>query len=222
MGQVAPIVDIVVVEPDNELLGSMEATLRSAGYSVFATADGSRLLDVVRACAPSCIILDLGLTASIALDLVKHLSGLTCATPVIVMSSKPSVAIIVEAMRNGASNFIEKPVDPSVLLMCIQHSISTVPERAEVSLNKLLSETKPGQKLLTEREREVLKELAGGASSKEAGRRLGISPRTVDVHRARIKEKLKAKRAVDLVRMVYDAGGDADPPKSREVMSVQR
>ena len=87
--------------------------------------------------------------------------------------------------------------------------------RPQVSRNRVEGETDgavaprfPGDDRLTEREREVLAQITNGASNKEAGRRLGISPRTIEVHRARIMEKLKAKNAADLVRIVLTNGRD--------------
>jgi len=109
----------------------------------------------------------------------------------------------VEAIKNGALDFIEKPFDAKTVVTRIREAVEAWDRRAAgkdaVSVQNLQF---PGHELLTPREREVLNHIASGASNKEAGRLLGISPRTIEVHRARIMEKLGAKNAADLVRIV--------------------
>ncbi len=112
----------------------------------------------------------------------------------------------VDAIKHGALDFIEKPFDAETVVARVREAIEAWVRRAENGYGDILSQQFPGHELLTPREREVLGQIAGGDSNKEAGRKLGISPRTIEVHRARIMEKLGAKNAADLVRIVLSDG----------------
>jgi FixJ family two-component response regulator len=109
----------------------------------------------------------------------------------------------VEAIKNGALDFIEKPFRAGDVAARVRDAIEAKARRAaDATSGAITDRAFPGHDQLTPREREVLSQLAAGASNKEAGRHLGISPRTVEVHRARIMEKAGAKNAADLVRIV--------------------
>ncbi len=131
---------------------------------------------------------------------MKQLAALRFAPPVFVISGQPDVAMAVEAMKLGALDFIEKPFAASVMIERVRDAVAAY-ERSTAGHIEGLSDF-PGRSLLTRRERDVLALVANGASNKEAGRRLGISPRTIEVHRARIMDKLGAKNAADLIRIV--------------------
>jgi two-component system response regulator FixJ len=124
------------------------------------------------------------------------------------MSGPVRSSIVVDAIKSGAVDFLEKPFVPAHLVTCIRNSVPRLRHHCEIPPAQPCGRAFRKFDLLTGRESEVLEHIAHGASSKEAGRRLGISPRTVDVHRARIKKKLHAKRAVDLVRIVFGTNGD--------------
>jgi FixJ family two-component response regulator len=109
----------------------------------------------------------------------------------------------VEAIKHGAHDFIEKPFDADTVLTRIREALEARAAKADPRSDAILLAPFPGEEQLTPREREVLERIALGASNKEAGRQLGISPRTIEVHRARIMEKLGAKNTADLVRIVY-------------------
>jgi FixJ family two-component response regulator len=106
----------------------------------------------------------------------------------------------VQAMKLGAADFLEKPFSAGVLIDRVREAVLTY-RRSVVGQIDGLSDF-PGLDLLTRRERDVLAQVTRGASNKEAGRRLGISPRTIEVHRARIMDKLGARNAADLMRIV--------------------
>jgi FixJ family two-component response regulator len=111
----------------------------------------------------------------------------------------------VEAIKSGALDFIEKPFDAATVVTRVREAVEAWARRSQRgagSSGDILSKSFPGHDLLTSRERDVLGQIAAGSSNKQAGRELGISPRTIEVHRARIMEKLGAKNAADLVRIV--------------------
>jgi FixJ family two-component response regulator len=128
----------------------------------------------------------------------------------------------VEAIRNGALDFIEKPFDPATVAVRVRDAMRAWQNAG--SDDALLTRDFPGRDRLTARERDVLGRIVQGASNKEAGRELGISPRTVEVHRARIMEKLGARNAADLMRIVLAKGRGrrGEPPPVRPLSLAQR
>ena len=132
----------------------------------------------------------------------------SCPAPVFISSGQGAIPLAVYATSHGARGFIEKPFDADTVVERVREAIAAQAQRAGNGSGDLLTAHFPGHGLLTPREREVLVQIANGASNKEAGRKLGISPRTIEVHRARIMEKLGAKNAADLVRIVLKDGRD--------------
>jgi FixJ family two-component response regulator len=113
----------------------------------------------------------------------------------------------VDAIKNGAFDFIEKPFRANEIVARVREAIAAQERRQfETKASKSPSFRLAGREPLTQREQDVLTQIIAGASSKEAGRQLGISWRTIEVHRARIMGKLGAKNTADLVRIVYDEG----------------
>lgn len=130
--------------------------------------------------------------------------------PVIVCAEDPQLERVVGAIKSGALDFIEKPFRGSEIVARLDEAIGAYARRqAENASPKFSSLHFPGREPLTRREREVLEQFASGASNKEAGRTLGISPRTIEDHRANIMKKLGARNAADLVRIVMTASRNA-------------
>jgi FixJ family two-component response regulator len=172
------------------------------GYHVSGFADGNSFLAAARARPPACIILDVHMPGRSGLDILKELNAQHYEAPIFIISGKADIPMAVDAIKNGARDFIEKPFDASTVVASVRGAIAAVARRGDGETNGLPAVEFPGRELLTPREREVLMLITSGASNKEAGRELGISPRTIEVHRARIMEKLGAKNAADLVRIV--------------------
>jgi FixJ family two-component response regulator len=122
------------------------------------------------------------------------------------ISGRGDISVAVDAIKNGAHDFIEKPFKADAVCERVYEAITFTERRANQS-NGLPVRQFHGHDLLTRREHEVLGQIANGASNKEVGRCLGISMRTVEVHRAHIMEKLSARNAADLVRIVLSNGG---------------
>jgi FixJ family two-component response regulator len=112
----------------------------------------------------------------------------------------------VSAIKLGAVDFIQKPFDAETVVASVRDAMAALERQAGNRDTTVF----PGSDLLTPRERDVLREITAGASNKEAGRILGISPRTIEVHRARIMEKLGARNAADLVRIVLTSSSTGD------------
>jgi FixJ family two-component response regulator len=193
-------VPVFIVDDDSSVRDDLSLLLKREGFLPKSFSDGTSFLDAVRETLPACVVLDLNLPGRSGLELLVDLSRLKLSPPVIVISGQSDVAMAVAAMKNGAKDVLEKPFAAHVLIDRIRDIAAAHYRVANGYIEGLANF--PGRELLTSRERDVLSQVAHGASNKEAGRRLGISPRTIEVHRARIMDKLGAKNAADLMRIV--------------------
>lgn len=194
--------EIYIVDDDPAMLDALTRVLELAGYRVRGFADGAALLAKARLRVPSCILLDVHMPGRSGLDILRQLNAQDYPAPIFIISGKGDIPTAVEAIRSGALDFIEKPFDAVAVVASIGEAIAAWSRRAAESQRGGPLPEFTGRDQLTSREQEVLAKIADGASNKEAGRELGISPRTVEVHRARIMEKLGARNAADLVRIV--------------------
>jgi FixJ family two-component response regulator len=177
--------------------------LTAGGYQVICFADGAALLSVARTRTPSCILLDVHIPGKSGLDILKELHGEEYPAPIFMISGQGDIAMAVSAIKSGALDFIEKPFRGSEIVARLDEAIEAYARRqAENAASRIATLHFPGREPLTRREREVLEQFTSGASNKEAGRHLGISPRTIEDHRANIMKKLGARNAADLVRIV--------------------
>jgi two-component system response regulator FixJ len=141
------------------------------------------------------------------LTALRELDARTYPAPIFIVTGDGDVSSAVEAVKSGAYDYLVKPLDARSIVSRVRGAVATFARHDGGTGGKIaLSMDVPGQRLLTPREREALTQIAEGASNKEVGRRLGISPRTVEVHRARIMEKIGARNAADLVRIVLSGG----------------
>jgi FixJ family two-component response regulator len=198
--------EIFVVDDDPAVRDTLSMVLTAAGYQVICFADGAALLSVARTRTPSCILLDVHIPGKSGLDILKELHGEDYPAPIFMISGQGDISMAVSAIKSGALDFIEKPFRGSDIVLRVREAIEAHKRRQADTDSKASSFHFPGREPLTRREQDVLTQIVAGASSKEAGRQLGISPRTIEVHRARIMAKLGAKNAADLVRIVYNEG----------------
>jgi FixJ family two-component response regulator len=198
--------EIFVVDDDPAVREMLSVVLSAGGYQVICFADGAALLAVARSRTPSCILLDVNIPGKSGLDILRELHGEDYPAPIFMISGQGDIAMAVSAIKNGALDFIEKPFRGSEIVARLDEAIGAYARRqAENSASNVGSMHFPGREPLTRREREVLEQFASGASNKEAGRHLGISPRTIEDHRANIMKKLGARNATDLIRIVMTA-----------------
>jgi two-component system, LuxR family, response regulator FixJ len=192
--------EIFVVDDDEIVRDTLAAVLAPEGFRVICFAEGLKFLAAARAHTPRCILLDVNMPDQSGLDMLRELNAPHYPAPILIVSGQRDVPTAVNAIKGGALDFIEKPFEAAAVVARVHHAISTWPHR-RADDDSRTAEIR-GADLLTPRELEVLVQVTGGCSNKEAGRNLGISPRTVEVHRARIMEKLGARNAADLVRIV--------------------
>jgi two-component system, LuxR family, response regulator FixJ len=204
--------EIFIVDDDPLVDTALTMALNNEGFDVVNFVEGESFLSVARSRTPDCVVIDTYLPGGSGLEVLKRLDAQRYPAPILVMSRRHDIPTAVDAMRSGAQDFIEKPFDPAAVAARIREAIDAWQQ--DHGEDGLLARVFPGHERLTAREREVLAQIASGASNKENGRDLGISPRTVEVHRARIMDKLAAKKAADLMRIVLRAGPTASKLKS--------
>src|SRR3954469_22052303 len=176
--------EIFVVDDDETMRDTLSAVFAPEGCRVTCFAEGQSFLLAARARTPACILLDVNMPGRSGLDMLRELDAPHYPAPILIVSAQRDVPTAVNAIKGGALDFIEKPIEPAAVIARVREAILAWPRRPANGKGQAV-EAK-GADLLTPREREVLKEVVAGASNKEAGRTLGISPRTVEVHRARI------------------------------------
>lgn len=197
----APLVH--VVDDDEAVRDSLSLLLESAGFSVRTYDSATAFLKALPNRATGCVLTDVCMPDLDGLELQRRLTQLGVGLPVIVMTGHGDVPIAVEALKAGAADFLEKPFDDTQLLAAVSSALAasqrTRDEEAAVAeiATRLAS--------LTPREREVLDRLVVGQPNKTIAYDLGSSPRTVEVHRARVMEKMGARSLPELVRMAIAA-----------------
>jgi FixJ family two-component response regulator len=206
MTEKSPGREIFVVDDDPAVRETLSIVLSAAGYQSICFADGEALLAVARTRSPACILLDVHIPGRSGLDILEELHAEDYPAPIFMISGKGDIAMAVNAIKNGALDFIEKPFRGKEIVTRVEEAIAAFARRQGAGLaSKVPSLNFPGREPLTLREREVLDLFSSGNTNKEAGRQLGISPRTIEYHRANIMKKLGARNATDLVRIVMNA-----------------
>ena len=207
MGTAARTGEVFVVDDDPAVRSTLSAVFQRAGYQVTCFADGAALVAAARTGTPLCIILDVHIPGKSGLDILKQLNAQDYPVPIFMMSGQGDIAMAVDAIRNGALDFIEKPFRGSDVVARVEAAIDA---RAQRDTGNGAGEPQrfyfPGREPLSRREQDVLAQIVAGASNKEAGRKLGISPRTIEVHRAHLMQKIGARNAADLIRIVMSEG----------------
>jgi two-component system response regulator FixJ len=188
---------IYVVDDDQDVRESLKVLLEFADYNVLIFESAVQFLASDLQGRGGCLIVDIRMPDMDGLELQDELLKREIDLPVIVITGHGDVPLAVRAMRAGAVDFLEKPFREEALLEAVQRAFRHKPRRNAAKTD----EVRARLEALTEREREVLNLVVEGQTNKEVARVLDISPRTVDIHRAHVMEKMHAKTLADLVRM---------------------
>jgi two-component system response regulator FixJ len=195
---------VVVIDDHESVRHSLRALLETDGLLVTDYATAETYLADGPSHRGDCLVVDVNMPGMSGLDLQEELGRQNVRLPLIVITGNADIKLAVRAMKAGAEDFLEKPFDDEVLLATIRRAIAnrlSAPgggEQERRAAGRLA--------LLTERERDVLGRLVLGESNKVAAHHLGISARTVEIHRANLQEKLQARSLSDLVRLARLAG----------------
>jgi len=194
--------EIYIVDDDPMVRDALSEVFAQAGFRAVGFVDGASFLAAARERVPACIILDVYMPGRSGLEVLQELDAANYPAPIFIASGRGDIPTAVEAIKNGAFDFFEKREDAGSLVGRVRDAIAarSLPRRNGNDTD--LPPRFPGSDLLTPREREVLALIAASATNKEAASRLGISQRTVEIHRAHIMHKLGAKNSVDLARKV--------------------
>jgi two-component system, LuxR family, response regulator FixJ len=200
-----------VIDDDEAVRQSLEFLLRSARFEVQAYDSAVAFLRALPPGTSGCVITDVRMPDMSGIDLLRRLKEMGNALPVIVITGHGDVPLAVEAMKIGATDFLEKPFDDDALLASVRAALNRVERdaRREADLHELQEKLAS----LSNREREVLEGLIAGYPNKTIAYDLGISPRTVEIYRANVMSKMKAGSLSDLVRMALIAGLVNNPAK---------
>ena len=186
-----------IVDDDAAVRDSLGFLLETAGLAVRLHASGGNLLATLGDDATGCVITDVRMPGMDGLELQQHLAARGARLQVIVITGHGDVPMAVRALQGGAIDFLEKPFDDSKLLEAVQRALGA---------SRAMSAAAARLARLTAREHEVLRALIGGLGNKDIARALGVSPRTVEVHRARVMEKTAADSLPELIRLALAAG----------------
>ncbi|WP_066583562.1 response regulator transcription factor [Sphingomonas pruni] len=193
-----------VVDDEDGVRRATSFFLKTSGYAVRTWESGVAFLNEVRHVEDGCILLDVRMPEMDGLEVQQQLNDRGVTMPVIVLTGHGDIAIAVKAMKAGAVDFLEKPFETDALAKAIAHAFERLASSADIATRAAEAEVVLG--VLTSRERDVLQGLAQGYPNKTIAYDLGISPRTVEVHRANIMAKLKARSLSEVLRIAF-AGG---------------
>ncbi|PCH81896.1 MAG: DNA-binding response regulator [Hyphomicrobiales bacterium] len=193
---------IYIVDDDAAVRDALCVVFDLEGFETHAFTDGEEFVNYARRFEPSCVLLDVHMPGRSGLDILKALTIENYKAPVFIISGQGDIPLAVSAIKQGAYDFIEKPFNAATVISRVNEALRIFENRNKASPADGNVSIFPGLDKLTKREQEVLRLITSGSSNKEAGRELDISPRTVEVHRARIMEKLKARNTADLMRIV--------------------
>jgi FixJ family two-component response regulator len=190
---------VFVVDDDAGMRAALHRLFKSAAFAVETFDSAQDLLDRGDLKRAGVLVLDVMMPGISGLDLQALLIERNVDTPIVFLTGAQSVPMAVTAMQRGAVDFLEKPFENDDLVKRVRHALRHGDRKDDRALR---GEYDRRSALLTPREREVMDHVVIGQTSKEIGRALGVSPRTVEIHRTRVMEKMQAGSLAELVRIV--------------------
>lgn len=188
-----------VIDDDDALRDSLRFLLASAKFDVETYESATAFLAALPQIKGGCIVTDVRMPRLSGIELLRRLKSMSIDLPVIVMTGHGDIALAVDAMKEGAIEFLEKPFDDEVLLKAVGVALDRYGKEAKKDAEK--AQIRERLNSLSQREREVLEGLIAGHPNKVIALDLKISPRTVEIYRAHVMTKMNADSLSDLVRM---------------------
>lgn len=215
---------IRVVDDDPAIRKLLKGIVEAGGWRAEVYESAERFLAGFRVDQPGCVLLDMRMPGMSGLDCLREIKKHQALVPVIMVTGHADVELAVQAMKDGALDFLEKPVTVSRVLDVVRGAVER--SVAEFGVRRTRAKLERRLATLTPRERQVLDRIVRGEINKAVAKRLGISEKTVEVHRARVMRKLDAKSLADLIRIARGedlseaAPADADRPAA-EVLPLR-
>lgn len=195
---------IYVVDDDEAIRRSLSFLLKTSGYAVRLFEGGTAFLKDAAGLEPGCVLLDVRMPDIDGLEVQRELRARGVMLPVVIMTGHGDIDMAVAAMKAGASDFIEKPFEKAALLGCVEAARRVAV--ADRGAGARAEDARSRLNVLTDRERDVLDGLVEGLPNKTIAFDLGISPRTVEIHRANLMQKLEVKSLAEALRIAFHAG----------------
>jgi two-component system response regulator FixJ len=194
-----------VVDDDESARESLAFLLEAADFEVVSHASALALLDALPLDGAGCVITDMRMPDMTGLELVRELNVRGCRVPIIMITGHGDIPLAVEAMRAGVADFIEKPFGESRMIDALNRALEAGPPPAASAVSDEATLVRQRLETLSERERQVLDGVVDGQPNKVIARELGISPRTVEIYRAKLMAKMHADNLAALVRMTLSS-----------------
>jgi FixJ family two-component response regulator len=191
---------VYAVDDDSTTRVLLRAMLEGESIPVETYDSAEKFLLAYRPQTPGCLLLDFDMPGMNGLELQQVLTGQGSDIPIIFLSSASEIDIAVDALKAGALDFIQKPVAADRVLDCVEKAMKLDMEKRQLRAER--AEIELRKRLLTRREEEVMGWIVKGKSNKQIARLLGISSRTVEIHRSRVMEKMQARCLIDLAEML--------------------
>lgn len=197
-----PTPTVFVVDDDNAVRNSLRLLLKSVGIASQPLGSAAEFLESYRPSQPGCLVLDVRMPGMSGLELQQQLNLRGAVLPVIFITGHGDIPMAVEAMQHGAFDFLQKPFRDQDLIDRVQRALER--DRAIRGQLKSTERIRDNLASLTPRERQVLELVTAGKPNKVMAGDLGVSQRTIEIHRARVMEKMQASSLAQLVRMMMD------------------
>ena len=207
---------VFIVDDDDAVRSSLRLLLKSVGLPAIAYASATDFLSAWQPEQPGCLVLDVRMPGMSGLELQHELNRRGAIIPVIFITGHADIPMAVEAIQHGAFDFLQKPFRDQDLIDRVQRALTTdAQQRRDLAKREVIRERFAS---LTPREREVLTLVTRGKANKVMAGDLGVSQRTVEIHRARVMEKMGAASLAQLVRMMLDL--EAQSPSTRRLQAL--